>query len=47
MPLSWPNLRAIFKAASLASKPELQKNTLLKPDNSTSLSANCCCKGMW
>ena len=40
-------LRAIFKAASLASKPELQKNTLLMPDNSTSLSANCCCKGMW
>ena len=26
MPLSWPNLRAILSAASLASRPELQKN---------------------
>ena len=36
MPWSWPNLRAILSAASLASRPELQKNTLLMPERSTS-----------
>src|SRR3990167_241775 len=47
MPLSWPYLRAIFSAASLASRPELQKNTFCMPDSSTSLAASCSCRGMW
>ena len=47
MPLLWPNLRANFNAASLASKPVEQKNTLVKPDNSTSLAARASWLGMW
>ncbi|MNT83388.1 hypothetical protein D3C71_1778590 [compost metagenome] len=47
MPLSTPNLRAILSAASLASRPELQKNTFCMPDSSTSLAASCSCSGTW
>ena len=46
-PLSWPNLRAIFSAASLASRPVLQKKALVRPDSSTSLAASCSWPGMW
>ena len=45
MPLSWPYLRAIFSAASLASRPELQKKTLVRPESSHSLAASCSCSG--
>ena len=45
MPLSWPNLRASLMAASLASNPVEQKNTLRMPESSTNLAANCSCKG--
>ena len=40
MPWSWPNLRASLIAASLASQPELQKNTLSMPESSHSLAAS-------
>jgi hypothetical protein len=40
MPLSWPYLRAIFSAASLASSPVQQKNTLVMPERSVSLAAS-------
>mmetsp|Transcript_11759 Transcript_11759/g.27449 ORF Transcript_11759/g.27449 Transcript_11759/m.27449 type:complete len:631 (-) Transcript_11759:1616-3508(-) len=47
LPRSWPNLRAIFSAASLASRPLLQKKTLVRPDSSQSLLASSSCKGTW
>ena len=33
--------------ASLASRPELQKNTLVRPERSTSRRANSSCRGTW
>jgi len=47
LPRSWPYLRAILSAASLASRPELQKKTLVRPDSAQSLAASCSCSGTW
>ena len=46
IPLSWPNLRASLMAASLASRPELQKKALLRPLISTSFAASASWPGM-
>jgi len=46
MPRSWPYLRAILIAASLASSPELQKNTSSSPVISARRSAAASCSGM-
>ena len=40
MPLSWPNLRAIFSAPSLASSPELQKKADDRPEISHSFDSS-------
>ena len=46
MPILWPWRRAILMAASLASAPELPKNTLLMPEAAQSLSASASWFGM-
>ncbi len=46
MPLLWPYMRASLIAASLASQPELQKNTSSMPETSAMRSESLSCKGM-